>query len=149
LVSPSFSQDFKESNFPGGYIGLGFQYGTSKTIGVQLSFGAVVPSVGAPAVGPYLFPALVTGWKKSLMNKNSYSYVDLQATLFGGIYGGLGIGYAFSEHGNFFRYKQYAGFLILGITRELPFQSKLKDDYKFTGAHLGLTYPIPGNHLYP
>lgn len=143
------SKDFKESSFPGGYVGLSIQYGSERTLGFQISTGIAVPAVGEPAVGPYLFPGIAVGWRKSFATTTAYSFIDLQLTLIQGFWVGGGVGYAFSDSGNFFRHKQYAGFLIGGITSEKPFQVQAVSVDKFLGLHLGLTYPFMGNHLYP
>jgi len=139
----------EDSEFPGGYIGFGIHYGFDRTIGVQVSLGVAVPSVGEPGVGPYLFPALAFGLRKSPQHKTSYRYIDLQVTYFTGFWGGLGIGQAFSSNGNYFRYKWYGGYLIAGATYEAFISNNQKKITPFKGVYLGLPLPLIGSHLYP
>ena len=51
---------------PGGYFGFGIHFGLNKTIGAQVSYGIAVSSVGEPGSGPYLFPGVAFGIRRSL-----------------------------------------------------------------------------------
>ena len=134
--------------FPGGYIGLGASFGRYGTRGFQISVGMAVPSVGFPAIGPYLFPGLAVGWRRSSREPESYRYADLQVVyLDRGAWVGGGLGRVFIDDRSYWRTKIFAGYLVAGYTHEHIFSPGL--NRLFSGLHLGLALPLPGSHLYP
>ena len=138
----------KHSFFPGGYLGLSTSFGKNKTTGIQWSLGIAVPLVGEPAMGPYLFPGIAMGKRRSFVNQKSYFYTDLQITYnYSGIWGGTGIGYLFSEEGNRIRSKFYGGYLLGGYSTEYLMGTGMES--LFHGIYLGVAAPVIGNHFYP
>jgi hypothetical protein len=138
----------KESFFPGGYLCLSTSFGKNKTTGLQGSVAIAVPSIGEPAMGPYLFPGIAVGKRRSLVNQKSYFYTDLQITYnYWGIWGGTGLGYLFSEDGNRLRTKFYGGYLLGGYSTEYLMGAGMES--LFHGVYLGLAVPMIGNHFHP
>ena len=99
-------------NFPGGYIGISINYGSQHTIGLQISLGVAVPSVGKPSLGPYLFPGAVSGLRYSIKNKTTYLYTDAQLLYSSNaIWSGLAKGIAFYKGNKISRSKLFGGYL--------------------------------------
>jgi len=132
---------------PGGYVGLGIQYGTNKTIGLQVSYGIALPSVGEPGVGPYLFPGIAVGRRYSLNDKKRYSYSDLQILYMNGFWVGSGFGLMYKSGQLVPRAKVFAGYLIGGYTHDIVISSK--PERLFKGWHLGIALPVLGSHIQP
>ena len=137
------------AEYPGGYIGFGVHFGTDKTVGAQMSYGVAVSSVGDPGVGPYLFPGIAFGFRKSFSLGLSYYYSDLQLTYFNGAWAGVGVGKSFSDSGGSLRAKIYGGFFMACLTYETPLRVVKDEIPTFVGGYLGLAYPLIGNHLMP
>jgi hypothetical protein len=134
--------------FPGGYLGISASFGKNRTTGLQGSVGIAVPSVGEPARGPYLFPGIAVGKRRSSADQKEYVYTDLQITyLHSGIWGGAGVGRLFSEEGNRLRSKIYGGYLMGGYSTEYLMGADMEN--LFHGIHLGVAVPMIGSHLYP
>ena len=143
----------EQPSFPGGYLGISASFGKNRTAGLQGSVGIAVPSVGEPAMGPYLFPGIAVGKRRSWADQKEYVYTDLQITYVhsgawgGGAWGGAGVGRLFSEEGNRLRSKIYGGYLMGGYSTEYLMGADMEN--LFHGIHLGVALPMIGSHLYP
>lgn len=133
----------------GGYLGFGLHYGTDKTIGAQLTYGVASTSVGKPGSGPYLFPGVAVGVRRSFKHNTTYYYSDLQLTFFNGLWGGVGVGPTFSEFGTTLKGKAYGGFLFMGASYEKPVLINKQDKSTFIGGYLGMARVYPGSHFMP
>ena len=135
-------------NFPGGYIGISINYGSQHTIGLQISLGVAVPSVGKPSLGPYLFPGAVSGLRYSIKNKTTYLYTDAQLLyVSNGIWSGLAKGIAFYKGNKISRSKLFGGYLTFGgMVEKMPL---IKEQIYYKGLHFGIAIPLIGTHIYP
>ena len=141
-------------SFPGGYMSISYEFDIKKRIkGYQFSMGFAIPSIGIPGQGPYLFPGLSLGKRYVLQQDKSYHYSDLQLNFlgYGGLWGGAGGGISFHKGKKLKRRKFFIGYLMGGLVREYNRSDKahiLKNN-SFKGYHLGLAFPLIGNHFYP
>ena len=144
------SGDPKDSSWPGGYIGLGFEFDLkTKQRGYQLSFGVAVPDLGEPGMGPFIFPGIAIGKKYLLNEKKSYTYIDMQIVAIAGLWGGAGYGIAFKDGKTALRRKFFAGWIAgyVNESTQVPDLKWVKGTFK--GYHLGLGLPLIGGHFYP
>ena len=150
IFSQIFISDVRAErpSFPGGYLGISASFGKNRTVGLQGSVGIAVPSVGKPGMGPWLFPGIAVGKRRSWADQKEYVYTDLQITYNqSGIWGGVGVGRLFSEEGNRLRSKIYGGYLMGGYSTEYLMGSDMEN--LFHGIHLGVALPMIGSHFYP
>jgi hypothetical protein len=150
IFSQIFISDVRAERplFPGGYLGISASFGKNRTVGLQGSVGIAVPSVGKPGLGPWLFPGIAVGKRRSWADQKEYVYTDLQITYnHSGIWGGVGVGRLFSEEGNRLRSKIYGGYLMGGYSTEYLMGADMEN--LFHGIHLGVAVPMIGSHLYP
>lgn len=150
IFSQIFISDVRAEQplFPGGYLGISASFGKNRTVGLQGSVGIAVPSVGKPGLGPWLFPGIAVGKRRSWADQKEYVYTDLQITYnHSGIWGGVGVGRLFSEEGNRLRSKIYGGFLMGGYSTEYLMGADMEN--LFHGIHLGMALPLIGSHFYP
>ena len=158
-VNVGFSQinpeNPSESRFPGGYITLGIQFGSpidtegGIVTSLQTTVGVVVPWIGKSGLGPYLFPGVTFGRRKTYPAKTISSYVDFQLTYFVGFWGGVGIGRVYSDAHQYIRVKAYGGFLLGGVTYDRPLRPVGQDYPSYLSFNLGLAYPFFGYHFMP
>ena len=143
--------DPKDLSFPGGYIGISYEFDLkSKQKGYQVSFGVAVPGIGESGNGPYIFPGIVFG-RRHLQNNDSFTYFDMQlVAMIEGVWGGAGYGSAYIDGRKQKRSKYFLGWLLGGYVNERTQTSELEwQKSTFRGYHLGLVFPLIGNHFYP
>ena len=152
VFSYSFAENPSESNFPGGYVSIGLQFGKTQQntqfIDVQITPSIVMIGPYKQNIQGYLFLGSSLG--KRFIDGKSLSYFDLNINFWNGLFTfGTGRGIFFENGERYFRKKYWGGIGIIPLVLSRDYYIKNELEYKQKGLMGILPFPMFGNNFYP